>query len=54
MGTITGSSVAEIEAPLDQVWAIVEDVLSAPEWQGGLKDMLERDRDALGLAGPGV
>ena len=35
MGTITGSSVAEIEAPLDQVWAIVEDVLSAPEWQGG-------------------
>ena len=48
MGTITGSSVAEIEAPLDQVWAIVEDVLSAPEWQGGLKDMLERDRDADG------
>jgi ribosome-associated toxin RatA of RatAB toxin-antitoxin module len=48
MGTITGSSVAEIEAPLDQVWAIVEDVLSAPEWQGGLKDMLELDRDADG------
>lgn len=48
MGTITGSSVAEIEAPLDQVWAIVEDVLSAPEWQGGLKDMLELDRDAVG------
>ena len=48
MGTVTGSSVAEIEAPLDQVWAIVEDVLSAPEWQGGLKDMLERDRDAHG------
>ena len=48
MGTVTGSSVAEIEAPLDQVWAIVEDVLSAPEWQGGLKDMLERDRDADG------
>jgi ribosome-associated toxin RatA of RatAB toxin-antitoxin module len=48
MGTITGSSVAEIEAPLDQVWAIVEDVLSAPEWQGGLKDMLALDRDADG------
>jgi ribosome-associated toxin RatA of RatAB toxin-antitoxin module len=48
MGTITGSSVAEIEAPLDQVWAIVADVLSAPEWQGGLKDMLELDRDSDG------
>jgi ribosome-associated toxin RatA of RatAB toxin-antitoxin module len=48
MGTITGSSVAEIEAPLDQVWAIVEDVLSAPEWQGGLKDMQALDRDADG------
>ena len=48
MGTITGSSVAEIEAPLAQVWAIVEDVLSAPEWHGGLKDMLELDRDVDG------
>ena len=48
MGTITGSSVAEIEAPLAQVWAIVEDVLSAPEWQGGLKAMLELDRDVDG------
>lgn len=48
MGTITGSSVDEIEAPLDEVWAIVEDVLSAPEWQGGLKDMLALDRDADG------
>jgi hypothetical protein len=35
MGTITGSSVAEIDAPLDQVCAIVEDVLRAPEWQAG-------------------
>jgi ribosome-associated toxin RatA of RatAB toxin-antitoxin module len=45
MGTITGSSVAEIDAPLDHVWAIVEDVLRAPEWQGGLKAMHELDRD---------
>jgi ribosome-associated toxin RatA of RatAB toxin-antitoxin module len=48
MGKITGSSVAEIEAPLDRVWTIVEDVLSAPEWQGGLKAMREVDRDADG------
>jgi ribosome-associated toxin RatA of RatAB toxin-antitoxin module len=48
MGKITGSSVADIEAPLDRVWAIVEDVESAPEWQGGLKEMRGLDRDADG------
>jgi carbon monoxide dehydrogenase subunit G len=47
MGNITGSSTAEINAPIDQVWALVEDVEKAPEWQGGLKglDALERDGD---------
>ena len=48
MATITGSSAAEIAAPLEQVWAVVEDVLTAPEWQGGLKDMEELERDADG------
>ena len=48
MGTITGSSTEEIEAPLAEVWAIVEDVLDAPNWQGGLKDMLELERDDEG------
>ena len=48
MGMITGSSTAEIEAPIEQVWAAVEDVLTAPEWQGGLKDMEELERDADG------
>ena len=48
MATITGSSAAEIAAPLDQVWAVIEDVLTAPEWQGGLKDMEELERDAEG------
>ena len=28
MGTITGSSSAEIEAPIEQVWGVVEDVQS--------------------------
>jgi len=45
MGTITGSSTEEIEAPIDEVWAVVEDVLIAPDWQGGLKDMEELERD---------
>ena len=48
MGTIMGSSAAEIEAPISQVWEVVEDVLAAPEWEGGLKDMQEIERDADG------
>jgi carbon monoxide dehydrogenase subunit G len=48
MGTINGSSEAEIEAPIDEVWKIVADVLIAPEWQGGLKDIVEIERDDAG------
>jgi carbon monoxide dehydrogenase subunit G len=42
-----GTASAEIDAPIEQVWAIVEDVLTAPEWQGGLVEvsMLERDSE---------
>ena len=36
MGTIAGTSTAEIEAPIEQVWDVVEDVLGAPDGQGGL------------------
>jgi ribosome-associated toxin RatA of RatAB toxin-antitoxin module len=45
MAPLTGSSTADIDAPLDQVWALVEDVERAPEWQGGLKDMHALERD---------
>jgi carbon monoxide dehydrogenase subunit G len=47
MANLTGTSTAEIDAPLDRVWALIEDVEAAPEWQGGLKSMraLERDSD---------
>jgi coenzyme Q-binding protein COQ10 len=47
MAPLTGSSTEEIDAPLDRVWELVEDVERAPEWQGGLKGMhaLERDAD---------
>jgi ribosome-associated toxin RatA of RatAB toxin-antitoxin module len=50
MANITGSSTAEIHAPIDQVWALVEDVQRAPEWQGGLKGMHPLDRDGAGHA----
>jgi ribosome-associated toxin RatA of RatAB toxin-antitoxin module len=45
MAPLNGSSTAEIDAPLDAVWALVEDVGQAPDWQGGLKaiHVLERD-----------
>ena len=45
MGLITGDSTVEIDAPLDQVYAIAADLDTAPEWQGSLKevDVLERD-----------
>ena len=46
MGTITGSSVAEIDARIERVWKVVQDVLTAP--QRGLKDMREVERDAEG------
>jgi carbon monoxide dehydrogenase subunit G len=48
MGNLGGSASEEIEAPLEQVWAIVEDVLSAPEWQGGLDAMSAIEHDAQG------
>src|SRR5437588_3802374 len=45
MAPLTGSSTADIEAPLDQVWGLVEDVENAPDWQGGLKGMHALERD---------
>lgn len=50
MGRMGGSASAEIDAPLDDVWAVVEDVLTAPEWQGGLVAMTALDTDADGRA----
>ncbi len=46
MANLGGSASADIDAPLEQVWAVVEDVLTAPEWQGGLDGMTALERDA--------
>ncbi|MBV8219914.1 MAG: SRPBCC family protein, partial [Solirubrobacterales bacterium] len=35
---------------MDQVWAVVEDVEKAPEWQGGLKALRALERDGKGRA----
>jgi len=48
MAHMGGSASAEIDAPVDEVWAVVEDVLTAPDWQGGLVAMSALERDAAG------
>ena len=48
MPRISGSASAEIDAPVHEVWVVVEDVLTAPDWQGGLVEMLALERDAEG------
>jgi len=48
MGFLGGVASAEIEAPIDEVWAVVEDVASAPQWQEGLDRMEPLERDAEG------
>ncbi len=46
MGILEGESTAEIDAPLERVWALVEDVERGPEWQGGMRSLLAVERDA--------
>jgi carbon monoxide dehydrogenase subunit G len=48
MPNLTGTSTAEIEAPIDRVWELVEDVEKAPKWQGGLKEIHPLERDSEG------
>lgn len=50
MGGMDGSASAEIDAPVAEVWAVVEDVASAPQWQGGMDSMEVHERDANGRA----
>ncbi len=39
MANLDGESTAEIDAALEDVWALVQDVERAPDWQGGLKSL---------------
>lgn len=48
MSTLTGTSTADIEAPLEEVWKLVEDIEVAPEWQGGLNSLTPLERDEQG------
>jgi carbon monoxide dehydrogenase subunit G len=48
MARMGGTASAEIDAPIDEVWAVVADVLGAPEWQGGLVGVSALERDDEG------
>jgi len=48
MANLGGSASVEVDAPIGQVWAAVEDVMSAPEWQGGLDGMTALEHDEAG------
>lgn len=48
MAHMGGTAEAEIDAPIEEVWALVEDVLIAPEWQGGLVSVTALERDGEG------
>lgn len=50
MGKMTGTASDEIEAPISEVWAVVEDVESAPDWQGGMESVTVLERDDEGRA----
>jgi uncharacterized protein YndB with AHSA1/START domain len=50
MAKLTGESTTEIDAPIETVWAVIEDVVSAPEWQGGYRRMTALETDAEGHA----
>jgi carbon monoxide dehydrogenase subunit G len=48
MANLGGEASIEIDAPIEQVWAVVEDVASAPDWQHGLDSMEPVERDGEG------
>ncbi|MFZ1995631.1 MAG: SRPBCC family protein [Solirubrobacteraceae bacterium] len=50
MTRLTGSSSAEIDAPIDRCWAVVEDVAGSPRWQNGLEQVDVVERDEAGRA----
>lgn len=48
MTGLGGSATGEIEAPIEQVWAVVSDVGSIAEWQDGVLTATAVERDADG------
>jgi uncharacterized protein YndB with AHSA1/START domain len=47
---LSGSSTAEIDAPIERCWAALEDVAGAPQWQNGLDGVEPIEHDDAGRA----
>jgi uncharacterized protein YndB with AHSA1/START domain len=50
MTLLSGSSSADIDAPIDRCWAVVADVAEHPRWQHGLERVETVERDDIGRA----
>jgi carbon monoxide dehydrogenase subunit G len=48
MGNLGGTASREVDAPIDELWAIIEDVASSPEWQSGLEEIEPLEHDDQG------
>lgn len=48
MGMIGGTASIEIDKPIEEVYAFLEDVETAPTWQSGMKSMKTLERDGEG------
>ena len=48
MGKLGGTESIEVDAPIEECWALAEDVAIAPEWQGGLERMEAIETDEQG------
>jgi ribosome-associated toxin RatA of RatAB toxin-antitoxin module len=48
MGQLGGTASREVDAPIEKLWAIVEDVASSPEWQSGLEEIEPLEHDDRG------
>ena len=48
MGQLGGEASIDLDVPLEEVWAVVEDVASAPSWQDGLDEVNVLESDGQG------
>jgi len=48
MARINGSASEEIDASIAEVWDVVQDTETAPEWQDGMDKMTVKERDSDG------
>ena len=48
MGKLGGESSREIDKPIADLWEIVEDVATSPQWQEGLDELIVLEEDAQG------